>query len=47
METHIVVDGNLTVVEGHRIAKAVESCLMEELSELNQVIIHVDPKIEE
>ena len=47
METHIVVDGRLTVSEGHRIAKAVESCLEEEIDSLDRVIIHVDPQIEE
>lgn len=46
METHIVVDGALTVVEGHRIAKSVENCLIEEISGLGQVIVHVDPKDE-
>ncbi len=43
METHIVVDGQLTVTEGHRIAKVVESCLSEEIEDLDQVIVHVDP----
>ncbi len=43
METHIVVDGQLTVTEGHRIAKLVESCLDEEVEDLDRVIIHVDP----
>ena len=47
METHIVVDGQLTVSEGHRIAKAVESCLAEEIEDLDRVIVHVDPTIEE
>ena len=37
------MDGALTVSEGHRIAKAVESCLAEAVSELDRVIIHVDP----
>ena len=46
METHIVVDGHLTVIEGHGIAKAVESCLAEEIDYLDRVIIHVDPEIE-
>ena len=46
METHIVVDGQLTVTEGHGIAKAVESCLTEEFEDLDRVIIHVDPVIE-
>lgn len=43
METHIVVDGQLTVVEGHRIAKEVESCLYREVVDLDRVIVHVDP----
>ena len=47
MELHIVVDGGLTVTEGHRIAKAVESCLTEEIVDLDRVIVHVDPVIEE
>jgi cation diffusion facilitator family transporter len=47
METHIVVDGQLSVTEGHRIAKAVESCLVEEVEDLDRVIVHVDPANEE
>jgi cation diffusion facilitator family transporter len=47
METHIVVDGQLTVSEGHRIAKAVEICLAEEIADLDQIIVHVDPAVEE
>ena len=43
MEAHIVVDGSLTVMEGHKIAEEVESCLKQEIEDLNQVIIHVDP----
>jgi len=47
MELHIVVDGRLTVTEGHRIAKAVESCLAEEVADLDRIIVHVDPEMEE
>lgn len=43
MEIHIVVDGQLTVTEGHKIAKAVESCLTEEVEDLDRIIVHVDP----
>lgn len=46
MEIHIVVDGQLTVFEGHLIAKAVENCLVEDLDDLDSIIVHVDPKIE-
>ena len=45
-EIHIVVDGRLTVIEGHRIAKTVERCLAEEMDELDRVIVHVDPVVE-
>jgi cation diffusion facilitator family transporter len=47
MELHIVVHGGLTVTEGHRIAKAVESCLAKEVAGLDQIIVHVDPAMEE
>jgi len=47
IEIHIVVDGGLTVTEGHLIAKAVESCLTEEVADLDQIIVHVDPAMEE
>jgi len=46
METHIVVDGCLTVNEGHRIAKVVERCLIDEVDLVDRVIIHVDPMTE-
>jgi divalent metal cation (Fe/Co/Zn/Cd) transporter len=41
------VNGQLTVSEGHRIAKTVESCLTEEIEDLDRIIVHVDPVIEE
>jgi len=47
MEVHIVVDDRLTVAKGHRIAKTVESCLAEEVPDLDSVIVHVDPAMEE
>jgi len=43
METHIVVDGQLSVFEGHQIAKAVEQCLVEEVTDVERVIVHLDP----
>jgi cation diffusion facilitator family transporter len=46
METHIVVDGHLSVIEGHRIAKNVENCLKDDLGKLDRMIVHVDPKHE-
>ncbi len=43
MEVHVVVDGEITVRAGHKIAKEVEQCLISEFSELGSVIVHVDP----
>ncbi len=47
METHIIVDGQLTVDEGHRITKEVENCLAEEVEDLERAIIHVEPATKE
>ena len=46
MEIHIVVDGQLTVLEGHKIAKVVEGCLVEDVGNFDSITIHVDPAIE-
>ena len=46
MEIHIVVDGQLTVLEGHKIAKTVEGCLFEGVGNFSSITIHVDPEIE-
>ncbi|MFC1859267.1 cation diffusion facilitator family transporter [Thermodesulfobacteriota bacterium] len=43
IEIHIAVDARWTVAEGHRVAKAVERCLTEEVEDLDRVIVHVDP----
>lgn len=43
METHIVVNGSITVIDGHGIAKAVEKCLADEIEDLDRVIVHIDP----
>jgi cation diffusion facilitator family transporter len=44
MEIHIVVDGRLTVSEGHKIAKEVEGCLVDDVGNFNRITIHVDPE---
>ena len=43
MEIHISVDGRLTVLEGHRIAKAAEKRIAEQIEDIGSVIVHVDP----
>jgi cation diffusion facilitator family transporter len=47
LEVHIVVDSGLTVKEGHAIATEVEACLLEEVHQVLQVTIHVEPAEEE
>lgn len=47
MQVHIVVDGNMSVIEGHRLSKAVESCLFSDVDNLLEVVVHVDPAQEE
>jgi cation diffusion facilitator family transporter len=43
IEIHIIVDALLTVAQGHRVAKAVEKCLLDTVEDLDKVIVHVDP----
>ncbi len=43
MELHVMVNGELTVIEGHRIAKTVEACLFDEVEDTERIIIHIDP----
>ena len=47
MEAHILVDGGISVRDGHRIAKEAEKCLFDVLDDLDSVIVHVDPTIDE
>ncbi len=46
MEVHIVVRGDLSVAQGHRITKEVEEKLKAEEEKLSLVLIHVDPDSE-
>ena len=43
MEIHILVDGRLSVFQGHRLAKTVEKCIAEEVEDVGSMIVHVDP----
>jgi cation diffusion facilitator family transporter len=42
-DLHIVVDGGLTVREGHDIAKDVEGRLIREIEEVVDIVVHVEP----
>jgi len=43
VDMHIVVDGSITVREGHTIADEVENHIMKAIPEVLDVVIHVDP----
>ncbi|MCF8033097.1 MAG: cation diffusion facilitator family transporter [Desulfarculaceae bacterium] len=43
MQLHIVVDSRLSVVQGHDIAKEVEHCVLGDVKEAVEVVVHVDP----
>lgn len=43
VDLHAVVDGNISVAEGHKLAHDLKDRLQEELPEVNHVLIHVEP----
>jgi cation diffusion facilitator family transporter len=43
VELHVVVDKNITVLQGHAIAKDVEACLLSREIGIRRIITHVDP----
>jgi len=46
VDLHIVVDGQLSVRDGHRIAHAVEREILNALPQVSEVLVHVEPKEE-
>jgi cation diffusion facilitator family transporter len=43
LSVHVVVDRDLTVVEGHNAAREVERCLADEVKDVGEVTVHIDP----
>jgi cation diffusion facilitator family transporter len=43
VDLHAVVDGSLTVKEGHELAHQLKDTLRKEITELGHVLIHVEP----
>ncbi len=43
IDIHIFVDGNLSVYEGHDISHKVKDKLLETFSQINNVLVHVEP----
>ncbi|MFH1715550.1 MAG: cation diffusion facilitator family transporter [Elusimicrobiota bacterium] len=44
VEVHVQVDGKITVFEGHEIAARIKHCVLENMSEVQDVIVHVEPE---
>jgi len=44
VDLHVVVDGNLTVREGHAIAHEVENSILKEIPRIAEVLVHVEPE---
>jgi cation diffusion facilitator family transporter len=47
IDIHIIVDGNLTVHDGHEIAHNVKDFLMKTFPQISNVLVHVEPATEE
>lgn len=47
IDIHIIVDGNLSVYEGHDISHKVKDKLSDTFSQINNVLVHVEPATEE
>ncbi len=43
VDMDIEVDGNLTVIEGHEISRKVHDCIQDQIENIYDVIIHVEP----
>jgi len=46
VDLHVVVDGTLTVRQGHNIAHDVEDSLLDKLPKIAEVLVHVEPEEE-
>ena len=44
VDLHIIVNGELSVREGHRIAHLVENSVLEKLPQISEVLVHVEPE---
>ncbi len=44
VDLHAIVDGNITVIEGHRLAHKLQDTLKEKIPNLEHVLIHVEPE---
>lgn len=47
IDIHIIVDGNLSVYDGHDISHKVKDKLSDTFSQINNVLVHIEPATEE
>lgn len=47
VDIHVIVDGNMTVHEGHEIAHNVKDGLMKKYPKISDVLVHIEPATEE
>ena len=47
VDLHVMVEGDLTVREGHRIAKAVKQRILQQEPDILEVLVHLEPKDDE
>lgn len=47
VDIHVIVDGNMTVFEGHDIAHAVKDGLIERYPKISDVLVHIEPATDE
>ena len=43
---HVVVQGNLSVREGHKIAHQVKATVLKEMPQISEVLVHIEPEEE-
>lgn len=46
VDLHIIVNGELSVRDGHRIAHRVEDFVQQQLPQISEVLVHVEPEEE-
>jgi len=47
IDMHVIVDGNISVYQGHEISHKVKEKLMETFPAISNVLIHIEPATEE
>jgi divalent metal cation (Fe/Co/Zn/Cd) transporter len=46
VDLHVVVKGNLSVREGHKIAHRVKATVLKEMPQISEVLVHIEPEEE-